>query len=211
MKTQQYTSRIVSISSLRGVMSIIAVFFLASLANVTIKADDIFVDQGGTGDFTTIQDALNAAFIGDVILVSAGVYNESIVVPQGLNCIEIVGVSNENTIIDCSLGPVTVSANLEDGLAKVDFSDLKFTNGVFGAFFGFNSMTRFDNCVFEDNFSPFDGGAIQQLEGVLNVSSSSFENNTSLGNGGAVSVDESIFNVTNSNFVNNVSARRSSC
>lgn len=46
-----------------------------------LQATVITVRQDGTGDFTTIQDALNASSAGDTVLVWPGVYYENIVLP----------------------------------------------------------------------------------------------------------------------------------
>lgn len=48
-------------------------------------------------DFLTIQGAINASGLGDVILVSNGTYNENIIVNK---VVSIVGMNRETTIID---------------------------------------------------------------------------------------------------------------
>jgi hypothetical protein len=50
------------------------------------------------GDYPTIQQAINAAANGDVILVGAGVHDENIVI-SGKSSISLIGQYADNTII----------------------------------------------------------------------------------------------------------------
>ena len=64
----------------------------------------ITVDRKGTGDFTSLQEAINTvrAFDpdgGTVILVKNGVYHEKIVIPDWICNLKIFGESRENTLI----------------------------------------------------------------------------------------------------------------
>ena len=60
--------------------------FIISLLLISgsITATNWTVIKGGGGDFTTISAAINAAANGDVIIISAGTYNESIIVSKEL-------------------------------------------------------------------------------------------------------------------------------
>lgn len=64
----------------------------------------ITVDRKGTGDFTSLQEAINTvrAFDpdgGTVILVKNGVYHEKIMIPDWICNLKILGESRENTLI----------------------------------------------------------------------------------------------------------------
>lgn len=64
----------------------------------------IVVDKSGKGDFTTLQEAINAvrAFDPDystIIFVSEGTYYEKIVIPDYVRDLKIVGENSEKTII----------------------------------------------------------------------------------------------------------------
>lgn len=54
---------------------------------ITAYLDTIIVDNEGDGDFTTIQDAIDSANPGEIILVYSGNYNENIVVDKAINLI----------------------------------------------------------------------------------------------------------------------------
>lgn len=60
-------------------------------------AKTLTVDGGGGGDYTTIQDAVDAAEDGDTILVSVGTYLENVEVDV---IVTITGDGMEDTIID---------------------------------------------------------------------------------------------------------------
>ena len=65
----------------------------------SVSADTITVDDDDGGDYTKIQDAINAAKEGDTIFVEAGVYYENVVVNKTLT---LVGRGSDNTTIDGS-------------------------------------------------------------------------------------------------------------
>lgn len=64
----------------------VAVAMLLSLPTATklVKATDIIVDDEGNGDYTNIQDAINAASDGDTIWVKDGSYNEQLTVDKSV-------------------------------------------------------------------------------------------------------------------------------
>jgi hypothetical protein len=86
---------------------------MLGLGAATSLAADIYVDWSGSGDYTTIQAAINAANAGDVIHVAAGTYNER---PSVNKSLTITGADEATVIIDAGAGAsgtygFTVTAN----------------------------------------------------------------------------------------------------
>jgi len=64
---------------------------------------DFVVDKNGGGDFTTVQEAIDAArsnlFVNQFIFVKNGTYKEEIEVPKGKNNLVLVGESVDNVVL----------------------------------------------------------------------------------------------------------------
>ncbi|WP_435133565.1 pectinesterase family protein [Formosa sp. A9] len=78
--------------------------FCVTIVCVAQNNADIVVDINGTGDFTSIQEAINAApsnsSTATIIFIKRGTYNlEKLIVPASKSNITIVGESREETII----------------------------------------------------------------------------------------------------------------
>ncbi len=76
----------------------------------------ITVSKDGSGDFTSVQEAVNAAAERDIIFIKNGVYRERVEITKPFLTIE--GESAENTVIESSLGAYEI---LGDGLKRGTF------------------------------------------------------------------------------------------
>lgn len=65
----------------------------------SVKAD-ITVADDGSGDYTTIKDAIDEAKDGDVILVKAGTYTEEIEIDGNSGSLTLIGEGPGRTILD---------------------------------------------------------------------------------------------------------------
>jgi len=95
---------------------------------------DIVVAQDGTGDYTLVQDAINAApdssEVPTVIFIKNGVYHEKLIVPNEKPNLTLIGEDVDSTVLtynDRSL--LTVELNtFTSHSVRVDASDIKFLN-----------------------------------------------------------------------------------
>ncbi|TET91933.1 MAG: hypothetical protein E3J35_00260 [Methanomassiliicoccales archaeon] len=77
---------------------LMSIFYVAlTILPGNVHAINLFVGGTGPGNYTTIQDAINASIPGDAIYVYNGTYYEHIIVPHPLS---LFGEDNETTIID---------------------------------------------------------------------------------------------------------------
>ena len=83
----------------------LAFFMIASVITIIAPADfgvsanpgTLYVGGTGGGNYSSIQNAINAASIGDTIFVYSGTYNENILVTKQL---DLIGENKYSTIID---------------------------------------------------------------------------------------------------------------
>lgn len=64
-----------------------------------------YVGGSGPGNYTKIQDAVNASSDGDTVFVYTGLYNENVYVNKSIN---LLGENKETTIIDGNGGKYAV-------------------------------------------------------------------------------------------------------
>ena len=81
---------------------LIILFFLQFYLSQFGLAEENFesyylVDISGNGNFTSIQDAIDFAKSGDIILVNIGLYYENIVIDKSIS---LIGLDKKNTIIN---------------------------------------------------------------------------------------------------------------
>jgi len=93
----------------RKITLIFLLSFLIIISNVSlIKSQEtdgeiIYVDDNGTKDYVSIQDAIDNSSIGDKIYVYNGTYNEFLFINKS---IDLIGESKEKTIIEGGNGPL---------------------------------------------------------------------------------------------------------
>ncbi len=80
---------------------ILLITMIVPIGNFTVSSTpvtaDIIVAKDGSGNYKTVQDAVNAASVGDTIYVKNGVYKEVVTISK--DGIHLIGESNTATII----------------------------------------------------------------------------------------------------------------
>jgi len=142
--------------------------------NNGIKGRDIiYVNWDGSGDYTTIQEGINAANPGDTIYVYNGTYYENVIVDK---TIDLIGEDKNNTIIDGGSNDNVIFISIN----RVNISQFTIQNGGdydYGIWCkrSYNTIT---NCTFDNNNCGVMLGSQYQLESEKNkISDCIFSNN----------------------------------
>ena len=93
---REYLSR----SFLLIIVLYISVFNMAldRVDSTNLSSNVLYVGGNGPGNYTSIQDAIDHASIGDTVFVYSGIYHEQIVIDKE---IRVIGEERNTTIIDC--------------------------------------------------------------------------------------------------------------
>ena len=150
-----------------GYMKKLNVFILILFAPVFLRAGvisqnnvhaDFIVDVNGSGDFKTIQEAINA--VADyrkketVIYIKKGTYKEKLVLPASKNNVTFIGEDRDQTII-----------TYDDYASKKNaFGEEMGTTGSSG-FFIFGDEFRADNITFENSSGPVGQAVAVRVDG----------------------------------------------
>lgn len=139
---------------------------------VGVLGDTILVDDDGTGDYTSIQDAINAASAGDYIIVKDGTYADQLTV--NVPDLTIVAASGESPTIYVSSYDIGIDVTAPD--VTIEGFEI-FGNGskTGGPFPTIRGNTGSDGLLINNNvFKVFTGElgqmALMLTSGVINVS-----------------------------------------
>jgi len=191
-----------------GNLAAFVVVVSATFCSGVVYGSTWIVDQGGGGDFTAIQDCIDAALDGDTCQVTPGVYYENIdYVGKDLTvvCVSLGAVA----IIDGSLaGPVVRFASGETPKAVLDGLTIRNGQSVNGAgIYCENSSPTIRNCTVLKNFAAEKGGGIYCANGSLSIAGSTIRENfvmdCAFADGGGIYFSGAALNVSNSTISGN--------
>jgi parallel beta-helix repeat protein len=149
-----------------GVILLLIIFSFSSInyskeMDFLSSGNILYVGGGGTGNYSTIQSAIDDTQEGDMVFVYNGVYNEQLFIDRS---IDLIGEDKNFTIIDGS----TLEENIV--LMKINCSNVKFSGftmkdakGIDGRAFEASNKNSFiritENIVMTGNiFRNFDNG-----------------------------------------------------
>ena len=146
------------------------------------------VNASGGGDFTSIQDAIEAAVDGDTIFVERGTYQGKVIIDKMIN---LIGAGKENTTIE-AWNYVENILNIKTNYVTITGFTIDDTADVDAAI----KMTQSDYCRIEDCLIRRSGYGISLESSNYNI----FINNTFLDNFQEIKFYES----SNNSFINNM-------
>ncbi len=138
---------------------LIVVYFLICIGNQSIAQQfDFVVAKDGSGDFKSVQEAINAVpdlrKVRTVIFIKNGSYKEKIVLPKSKSNVTFIGESVENTIL----------TNDDYASKKNRFGEEMGTSGSSGFFiFGDDFIAR--NITFENSSGPIGQAVAVRIDG----------------------------------------------
>ena len=199
----------------------IIVFSVILFNSIVISEENsniIYVDEDGTADYISIQDAIDAADDGSTIYVYGGIYNEIVNINKTIN---LIGENKDTTIINGSGDGVvlyisSIYVNIS-GFTIKNSGD--FSSGI-KIYFDYNSVTNniiinngfgimVDDLSIDNGNNVFAGNIIKdnKYEGIylINSSNNLIINNTISNNKqGLVFADNSEYNlICYNNFIHN--------
>ena len=159
-------------------------------SGITLYVDD----DGGSGNYTRIQDAIDNASDGDTVFVYNGTYFENIIIEKS---IKLIGENKESTIINGTdeEQSVVFIFKSQGTISDVLIKDFTIRNGKYGITdFGSNTIIR--NNIIDTNKI----GLISYLWNVQILNNYFYENDVALENDG---VPEEQIEIKYNHFQNN--------
>ncbi|MDG2020606.1 MAG: pectinesterase family protein [Phycisphaerales bacterium] len=195
--------------------SLLTTTALAFVFSAPSLGDTVTVDAGGSGDYTTIQSAIDAVPDESTILVSPGIYNETI--DLGVKNLVISGIGKDasKTVIDGSgltSSVIRISGEqTEDTVIRL----LTIANGVAGSrlpgnanilagggLLAIDSDPRIEFCRFVANRSGFGGGAYL-LRSESTIADCVFVDNFASADGGGLFTFNGAARICRNDFIDN--------
>jgi predicted outer membrane repeat protein len=185
-------------------------FIILLLVITPCFADTIIVDPNVSGDYTTIQAAIDSAVNGQVIVVHKGTYAENINLKGKAITLQSTDPFNPNTVVNTvingSRSGSCITFNSSEG-ANTVIKGFLVTNGFAGMGGGIycnHSSPTLINCTFADNNSEGNGGGMYCAYGNPTLTNCMFNgNNTADGDGGGIYCDHGSPTLNNCTFIDN--------
>jgi len=200
---------------MKGIFVVVLALVAVFCPGVSV-ADTVIVDYDGFGDYTRIQDGIDAALDGGTVEVTAfwsgavtfrGAGNRGL--DFGGKNITLSVFGGYEISIDCEGADraILLSAGTDSTSHIIGFT---FLNGHAadggGAIRCDGESPRISECIFRDNSAP-DGGAIMLTHGPARITNCAFYTNSASNHGGSVYAADSDVTVSGCTFSDNEAVR----
>lgn len=140
-----------------SLIGVLLLGILISFSSIGSCEDEIILFVGGTGpgNYSSIQDAVDAAGVGDTIIVHNGIYYENLVLNKSIT---IVGEDRFNTIIDGN-GVGDAVFILADNVCIRNFTIKNKGASGTGINIRANQSTISENLIIDNNWSGIEAGS----------------------------------------------------
>jgi len=187
-------------------MKRLIIFVLLLVIHSSLMADIHIVSLDGTGDFTSIQDGIDASSNGDTVLVYPGTYYENInfngknITVSSLYLTTQIDSFVKNTIIDGNYnGSVVKLVNGENNTTFLCGFTLQNGTGTLdrweiisgGGIFLYNSSLNIVGCIIQSNVATRGGGfriEIRNSSNIVNFKNVTIKYNHAYESGGGISL-----------------------
>lgn len=184
-----------------------------------LDGDTLYVDDDGSADYTTIQDAVDAASEGDTVYVHSGIYHEQVVINKQIS---VIGENRDSTVIDClemndQINNSAVVTIMSDNVVFSGFTvqstiEERPLNGLYGISCDLNAKSPSDpkvikQVIISNNFIVSDDSFPVEMRYPLRldwVENSEISNNMVNGGDGGIDLYESSNNLVINNTVRNI-------
>ena len=158
-------------------LSLFIISFIGCIEDSSNKSRLIYVDDDGDADFIQIQKAIENASDNDRIFVQNGTYNERLIINKSIN---LIGASNENTIISYNLsnesGEIDIIKIIAEKckIEKLNIIDQSNSSEIIGI-----NIDSSDNYIYNNHIQGTSRGLYIGRDSINNnISSNIFKNNT---------------------------------
>ncbi len=196
--------------SIRLIFKHVIVFLLLSQLHglTAVFSQVITVKQDGSGHFTTIQQAVDSASVGDTVLVWPGLYFENILIDQKAIALGSLALTTgdpayaDSTVIDGNFSGSCIYVYYCQDSVEINGFTLQHGSGESlgiskfgwgGGIFFFGSKGSASQCVISNNVVSGLGGGISVLDSDIVLTGNLIKDNQSFLSGGGVYVLGSVF------------------
>jgi len=201
---------------MKKIILLLTLFILFFFSFSLLLSDTIIVDINGGGDYTTIQEGIDAAINGDTVLVYPGTYFENINYNgKNITFASLYIATQNNSYIDSTIidgnqnGSVVTFASGEDSTAVLCGFTIQNGSGTSnlgnirgGGIFSMNADPKISSCIIKNNNAEIGAGIHCRYSNIILENTTICFNHALYHGGGVYLRDDSTINLNSLNRCN---------